>query len=128
MARNIKDRIKSYEDACEALGKQPITDFGDATPDEIAYKKLKTVIKALNEGWTPDFTIKRRRWYMFSNKRQRKWFPSFCVEPSGLEFGWTEYESMSIHAGCTARLCLKSDKLANYVGEQFLDLWKDFLL
>jgi hypothetical protein len=119
MGKDIKDRVKSYEDACKALGEQPITNFGNATPDEIAYKKLKTVIKALNEGWTPDYT----------DEEQFKWYPDFKKwKGSNLEFSLSFGTHTSLDAACATHFCLKSKKLANYAGEQFLDLWEDYLL
>ncbi|MDR0658827.1 MAG: hypothetical protein LBG18_07855 [Mediterranea sp.] len=118
MKENIKDIVKSYEDACKVLGEQPITDFGNATPDEIAYKKLKTVIKALNEGWTPSY----------KDSNQRKWYPWFYISPSGFAFGGSLYVCAYPAAGRAARLCLKSEELADYAGKQFKDLWEGFIL
>jgi hypothetical protein len=58
--------IKTYEDACASLGISPITDFGDDTPDEVAYKKLKTISRAL---WGKDFEprpdAKGGKWYYY---------------------------------------------------------------
>ncbi|MDR0431188.1 MAG: hypothetical protein LBH58_12025 [Tannerellaceae bacterium] len=118
MKKNIKDMVKSYEDACKVLGEQPITDFGNATPDEIAYKKLKTVIKALNEDWKPDY----------KDFNKLKWFPCFYVSPSGFTFHDTYFAYSTPHAGYAARLCLKNSELSKYVGETFLELWEDFIL
>ena len=62
---NYKD-IKSYEDACAFLGKEPV-DFEELNdtlenngfellPEhEIAYKKLEIIAKALNFGWCPNW-------------------------------------------------------------------------
>jgi hypothetical protein len=118
MKKNIKDMVKSYEDACQVLGEQPVTDFGDATPDEVAYKKLKTVIKALNGGWVADYR----------DGDQRKWFPWFRVSPSGFAFYDSGCEFSGPDAGRAARLCLKSEDLAAYAGKQFLKLWEGFIL
>jgi hypothetical protein len=118
MKKDIKDMVKSYEDACQVLGEQPVTDFGNATPDEIAYKKLKTVIKALNEGWEADYR----------DADQCKWLPWFRVGPSGFAFVGTGCEYSYPDAGRAARLCLKSEELAAYAGKQFLNLWEDFIL
>jgi hypothetical protein len=114
----MKKKVNSYESACVALGKQPVTDWGDDTTDEIAYKKLKTIIEALNEGWKADYT----------NGNERKWFPWFNVSLSGFAFGDTLCECSAPLAGCAARLCLKSSDLAEYAGKTFLKLWEDFIL
>jgi hypothetical protein len=118
MKKDITNKVDSYESACEVLGEKPVTDFGEATPDEIAYKKLKTVVKALNGDWKADYT----------NGDQRKWFPWFRAGSSGFSFLATCYESSTPYAGDAARLCLKSEELATYAGEQFLNLWKDFII
>jgi hypothetical protein len=51
--QKITDRVKIFEDACEVLGLFPnAVAQDDDTIDEAAYKKLKVIAKALNEGWT----------------------------------------------------------------------------
>jgi DNA-binding LacI/PurR family transcriptional regulator len=57
--KDITKRIKSYNDACAVLGielenEDVLTKLG-FTKDEIAYRKLKTITEALNEGWRPDW-------------------------------------------------------------------------
>ncbi len=118
MKKNIKERVKSYEDACKVLGEAPITDFGDSTPDEIAYKKLKTIIRALNEGWVADYR----------DSNQLKWIPWFYVSRYGFVFDASVYDYSYPISGRSSRLCLKSDDLATYAGKQFLNLWEGFLL
>ena len=116
--KNITDRVKSYEDACKELGENPIIDWGNATKDEIAYKKLKTIIKALNEGWGADY----------KDSDQCKWIPWFHVSSSGFAFGATNYDYSSPYAGGAARLCLENSELAKYAGETFLTIWEDFIV
>jgi hypothetical protein len=118
MKQNIKDRVKSYEDACKALGEQPIIDFGNDTKDEIAYKKLKTIAKALNEGWVANYR----------DSSQIKWFPWFYMSSSGFAFGDAVCECSIPAAGYAARLCLKDSGLAEYMGETFLTLWEEFIV
>lgn len=79
--KDIRERVKTYEDACEVLGIEP-SDFcgmrfvdvdadgkmkSDSVlkfmPDEIAYFKLKVITKALNEGWKPKFDGNEVRYY-----------------------------------------------------------------
>lgn len=52
-AKKITDRIKTFLDACEALNIS-IDWFEEQTqfdsPDEKAYKKMKIIARALNEG------------------------------------------------------------------------------
>lgn len=47
-------RIKTYEEALEKLGIKHFDESG-LTPDEVAYKKLKIITVALNDGWVTRF-------------------------------------------------------------------------
>ncbi len=119
MKKDIRARVTSYETACQENGEKPITDWGDKPKDEIAYIKLKAIIKAANEGWIANY----------KDRFQKKWFPWFTTLSSwGFAFDDTYYVDSGPYAGHAARLCLKNSDLAEYVGEQFLDLWEDFLL
>ena len=52
----ITDRIKTFEDALEATGVSTCDVYTTVdTVDERAYKQLKIIVKALNEGWKPDW-------------------------------------------------------------------------
>ena len=120
--KNIKERIKTFDDVIRELGDDP-EEFKNAIsimeePDEIAYVKLKLIAKALNEGWTPDW----------SNGEWDKWYPWFKMGAS------SSAGRFSFHASgnrCSAssvgsRLCFASEALATYAGTQFLDIYKDF--
>lgn len=123
-SQNVTDRIKTYEDACEELGINPLDEdmlmeLG-FTKHDIAYQKLATIIKTLNEGWTPDVCDSDAcRWY--------PWFRPNC-HSSSFAFCISGYVYSNALAGSGSRLCLKSEELSNYVGKQFLDLWKEFIL
>ena len=74
---DIKDRIKTFDDACNALGEDnPLVLLYDVFQNEIAttesrnddadvlaYLKLRIIAAALNEGWKPQFTEDEVRWY-----------------------------------------------------------------
>lgn len=122
--KDITKRVKTYADACAVLGIDPIneevfTKLG-FTKDEIAYRKLKTIIEALNEGWRPDW----------SDSSDYKYWPWFIYNPSSAGFGFAySYHSPSntyTHIG--SRLCFKTRELAAYAGRQFEDLYNDFFL
>lgn len=122
--RKITDRIKTYEDACAELGiysldEAKLMDFG-LTKHDIAYQKLATVVKALNEDWTPDVC----------DSSVYRWYPWFKTNgsPSSFAFGGSSYGSADADAGSGSRLCLKSNELSDYCGKQFIDLWKQFIL
>lgn len=120
-SNKITDRVKTYEDACTELGEQPMDEAKlkqlGFTDDEITYRKIKTVTKALNEDWEPD---------MF-NTSQYKWYPWFKVSSGGFVFDDTYYDYSFAIAGNASRLCFKSDELATYAGKQFLQLYSDFI-
>jgi hypothetical protein len=121
--QHISDRIKSFEDACAVLNVS-VPNFLKCTNDPfgdnaaaIAFDKLTTIARALNEGWTPDW----------SNPSQNKYYPYFKANPSGsgLSFYGVDYWNSGTHAG--SRLCFKSRELAEYAGKQFIELYNDFL-
>lgn len=118
----ITTRVQTYEDACSVTGEPPVDEAklkkAGLTDDEIAYRKIKTIAKALNEGWVPDW----------SNSNQKKWFPWFDLSSGGFVFDATYCANSCAAAGNASRLCLKSDELATYAGKQFLHLYKIFIL
>ncbi len=123
-SQSITDRIKTYEDACEELSIKPLNEITlmelGLTKHDIAYQKLATIIKALNEGWIPNVC----------DDDVYRWYPWFRPNgsPSSFAFDSSDYLCSTASAGSGSRLCLKSEELANYVGKQFLDLWKQHIL
>ena len=77
--KDIRERIKTFEDACNALGDDnPLvllydvfqneiatTDSNYGDTDVLAYLKLRIIVAALNEGWVPQFTEDELRWYPY---------------------------------------------------------------
>lgn len=113
--RSFED-IKTFEDACEELGIDPetVTHKND-TPDEAAYKKLKVVIKAINQGWVPNW----------SNKNQYKWWPYFNLSSgSGFSCSFSFYDYSYTTVG--SRLCFESEAKSSYAAKQFNELYKQF--
>ena len=120
--KDIKERIKTFDDVIRELGDDP-EEFKNAIsimeePDEIAYVKLKLIAKALNEGWTPDW----------SNGEWDKWYPWFNMNDSSSAGRFSFDGAVGQRSGSTvgSRLCFKSEELATYAGTQFLDIYKDF--
>lgn len=123
-SQKITDRVKTYEDACRELSMNPLDKnkligFG-FTKHDIAYQKLVTIVKALNEGWVPDVC----------DYRVYRWYPWFKTNgsPSSFAFDVSYCACASARAGCGSRLCLKSKELSEYCGKQFIDLWKQFII
>lgn len=77
--KNLRDQIKSYEDACALKGIQPLSiDAFSALPENersvtFSRHKIETVIEVLKEGKVFDW----------SDYDQRKWFPVFDLETYG---------------------------------------------
>lgn len=115
--RSFKD-IKTFEDACEELGiKNPESLFTESdTPDEIAYKKLKVVAKAINQGWIPDW----------DDKSQQKWWPWFSLS-SGFGFSGSNFSYDGTITTVGSRLCFESEAKSDYAATQFIDIYKQFL-
>nr|WP_299385560.1 hypothetical protein [Allomuricauda sp.] len=118
---NIKDRIRSWEDVLEYHSKDPKT-FIDGclglSDDEMAYRKVKLIAAALNEGWQPDWT----------DSSQYKYYPWFDMGgSSGSGFAYDGYDDWNSDSDCGSRLCYKSRELAEYAGKQFTDIYKEFL-
>lgn len=111
--------IKTFEDACEHLGinsNEVYTQYDSV--DEIAFKKLKIVFKAANNGWTPDWT----------NPNEFKYHPWFSVVSSGAGLSFSSY---CYTIACTfigSRLCSDKSEKAEFLGKQFKELFKDYLL
>ena len=147
--------IKTYEDACEALGIKPVSrlliEYGDGQKEEvidiahIAYVKLSTIARALNnDPEFPRFTENEYRWfpwyYLYSqeeiddmDEEKRKglvfWgglahYGAYC----GLASAYSYYAWSSSIAIVGSRLAVKSEEIAKYFGNQFKELWRDFLI
>ncbi len=109
--------IKTLDDVVEALPEPYLIVFNNTdSPDEIAYKKLKAVVKAINQAWEPDW----------NNTNQRKWWPYFILS-SGFGFSYSYYDYGGTNAAVGSRLCFETEEKANYAGTQFLELYKEFL-
>lgn len=97
--------------------------------DEIAYKKMKVITRALNtdqetkEAWTPDW----------SNYDQGKYYPWFDMDAdekdaAGVGFSFLGYDSDLTLSDVGSRLCFKSRELAKYAGQQFTEIYKEYFV
>lgn len=113
----ITDRVKTYVDALKVL-KRDHFDENNLYPREIARRKLEIIIEAMNEGWKPDF----------NNTQQIKWYCYFNWSSAGFGYSAPVNSLTLAHAYIGVRLCCKSNEIASYVGQQFLDLYKEIFL
>ena len=148
--RPVTERIKTFEDAVKATGMTlPFDDnqLSYLPKDVVAYMKLRVIAAALNElheatlDEFPKFTTDEYRWYpwfylytqeeidkMDEEKKKKLWLfggPSSCGAPCGLASAdscdaWSS-------SSRSARLAVKSEALANYFGQQFIDIWSDYV-
>lgn len=156
--KDVKERVKTLEDACGELGETNAlvqayrtADFNirgnpKALLDVIAYLKLRIISAALNEGWKPQFTEDESRWHpcfrLWSKEElegksdewkanNKLWMfggSSLCGANCSLACAFSYAVWSPTDVGLSARLAVKSEELAEYFGEQFIDIWADFLL
>ena len=115
--------IKSYEDACKALGLKPISDkvFNAFQKEDrktmAAYHKLAVITRAINEGWQPDW----------SNKSQQKYEPYIYTNPAGLSCAYSIYGPALSRTSIGSRLCFRDYVRAEFAAKTFGDtLYKDY--
>ena len=122
---DIKDKVKSFEDACKVLDITPSVPVVTGIPEKyqkplIANYQLIVIAAALNEGWTPDW----------SNGEWDKWHPWFDKDDSSsagrFSFDVSDYQRSNSSVG--SRLCFKSEELADYAGTQFLELYRELFV
>ena len=111
--------IKTFEDACESLGLDPKKEVSAYDDKHIkVYKMLIIIFKAVNNGWTPDWT----------NPNEYKYYPWFEVVSSGTGLSYYYYNSSLPVTAVGSRLCTDKSEKAEFLGKQFKDLYEDYLL
>ena len=155
--KDVTERIKTFEDAYHELGcEHPFCKAWDSIyqgnenddcediKDVIAYHKLRIIVAALNEGWKPEFTKDEYRYYPYSFFYTKQEYNNLtdAVKRSCRAVGrannnanangdrvfayevYTFSSSRSYHG---SRLAFKNRELAEYAGQQFFDIYKDFV-
>ena len=153
--RPITERIKTFEDACNELGEENVlvqayrtAEFNTSgnqndVSDVVAYLKLRVIAEVLNEGWEPQFTTDECRWYpwfylytqgeidkMDEEKKKKLWrFGGYSTLGSacGLASAFSNFAWSASSSLFSARLAVKSEALAKYFGQQFIDIWSDYV-
>lgn len=145
--KDIMERIKTFGDALNELGRNhPLVcqynNIDDVDSDLSAYLKLRIIVAALNEGWTPKFTEDEYRYYPYfylytkdeverMNEDEKKDLVAFGgyalnVTYCGLGYVYSNYAFTLSNAPYGSRLALKTRELAEYCGKQFKELWFDY--
>ena len=120
--KDIKERIKTFTDVLKyhnIIARDFAHQCSELSTDEAAYRKLKLIVAALNEGWTPDW----------NNGKWDKYLPWFKMgSPSGVGFSYNDYDDWHSFSFVGSRLCFKSRDLAKYAGNQFEALYKAYFV
>lgn len=152
MSKDITKYIKTFEDACEALGNKHlyVQEYLNVvniniSQDIISYLKLRIITEALNEGWKPTFDEGEYRYYPWFFSYTKEEYDSLdedekkkCRIPpkldnhddmnaSNLEYVYAGFAGSCSYSSSGVRLTFKTKELAKYCGEQFIDIWIDFL-
>ena len=149
--RPVTERIKTFEDAREALGDEhPLVKeyWGvvnvdlDITQDLIAYLKLRIIVAALIEGWEPKFEKGEYRYYPWFYLYTKEQYDELddeekgrCVLRSGSSTNAyngfvnvnASYDASSSGTYVGSRLAFRTRELAAYAGRQFTEEWADFM-
>nr|DAK84048.1 MAG TPA: hypothetical protein [Caudoviricetes sp.] len=137
--------IKTYEDACEALGEEPVGDLGDHVDKHIiALIKLETISRALwGKDWQPkpDPDGSKYFYYPWFALYTQSEMDSMSEEDRGALLGapagngaragfgslGASDRSSDSYATIGFRLCQETEEKAKYFGIQFKEIWADYL-
>lgn len=147
--------IKTYEDACEALGAGSVLNepnpvmnlFGmeyKVPPHIIALMKLETISRALwGKYWMPEPDADGSKLFYYpvfalytqqeiedmdEDEREGLLFASANNSvTAGFNYMWTNNSSSHKSAGISSRLYQEDSEKAEYFGKQFLELWAEYL-
>ena len=151
--KNIMERVKTFEDACEELGEghQYVKAYREwmrisyaECKDITAYLKLRIICAALNDGWKPTFSDGECRYYPWFyiynqneyeklNKDEKKKCHvvgrSSCDAYAfgGVVCSSAHFSSSYSYSYHGSRLVFKTGELAEYCEKQFIDIWADYL-
>ncbi|MGB4775721.1 MAG: hypothetical protein WBP45_11140 [Daejeonella sp.] len=126
----ITEKIKTYEDACQVEGVDPVKSLPYPSPQSDDEKAINGVAKmfrigrVLNEGWQPDW----------NNDNEYKYYSWFDMETypdqvgSGAGFSSYDYGCDGSGTIVGSRLCFKSRELAEYAGKQFLSIYREYMV
>lgn len=154
-SQDIKERIKTFEDAVNAIGEDhPLvaqyktinSAFKEADNNLhlFAYTRLAIIAEALNEGWRPEYTEDEYRYYPWFGLYTQEEYDDMDDEDKeccrfvgrsansavvfgGLVCAYAGYGSAYSNPYFGSRLAFKSRELAIYCGKQFIEIWINYL-
>ena len=151
--KNIMERVKTFEDACEVLGEdhQYVKAYREwmrisyaDCKDITAYLKLRIIAAVLNEGWKPTnsdgecryypwFYIYTKKEYEKLNKDEKKKCRVVGRQIyDAYALGFVVFSSVNISTSYSysyhgSLIVFKTRELAEYCEKQFIDIWSDYL-
>ena len=134
--KDIKERVKTFDDAVAILGNdnQAVIDYyaiadKTCTEDILAFAKLRVIAEALNEGWKPEFTKDEYRYYTYYCFYTKQEYDNLPDEDKKTcrAVGSAYYKSAFSITDAGIRIAFKNCELAEYAGQQFFDIYKDFV-
>lgn len=152
-SQDIKERIKTFEDAVNAIGEDhPLvaqyktinSAFKEADNNLhlFAYTRLAIIAEALNEGWRPEYTEDEYRYYPWFGLYTQEEYDDMDDEDKeccrfvgrsnsyaygGLVYAYANGGSAYSVTHFGSRLAFKSRELAIYCGKQFIEIWINYL-
>lgn len=154
-SQDIKERIKTFEDAVNAIGEdhplvaqyKTINSAFKEVDNNLhlfAYTRLAIIAEALNEGWRPEYTEDEYRYYPWFGLYTQEEYDDMDDEDKeccrfvgrsdgsayasgGLVFADAFYGSAYSSTYIGSRLAFKSRELAIYCGKQFIEIWINYL-
>ena len=153
--KDIKERVKTFEDACEELGEdhQYVKAYREwmrisyaECKDVTAYLKLRIICAALNEGWKPTFSDGECRYYPWfdiypkdgyeklneDDKKKCRVVGRLSYDSYAYALGFVVFSSVNISTSYSysyhgSQIIFKTRELAEYCEKQFIDIWEDYL-
>lgn len=138
--------IKTYEDACEALGEEPVErSIGDHVDKHIiALIKLETISRALwGNDWQPKPDPDGSKFFYYpwfalytqfemdsmSEEDRGALLGAYALYGANAGFGCLHAFNRSSfsYASLGFRLCQETEEKAKYFGIQFKEIWADYL-
>jgi hypothetical protein len=127
----MENQIKSFEHACEVLNRPNTLPDLSMLPEKdqkaiIAHYKLTVICEAANyllagKPWFPD-------WHDDSQWKYYPWFRMDVKDDSGSGLSCGDYVDDVSCSIVGSRLCLKTAELAKYVGQTFIQLYRDYFV
>lgn len=154
-SQDIKERIKTFEDAVNAIGEdhplvaqyKTINSAFKEVDNNLhlfAYTRLAIIAEALNEGWRPEYTEDEYRYYPWFGLYTQEEYDDMddedkeCCRFVGRSYYYASAYGCLVYAYANhgsaysdtyigSRLAFKSRELAIYCGKQFIEIWINYL-